>query len=79
MKIYFIDKDGKNLRLKKKLEELKIENIEHKKDISHRIYKTDYVITLDFNNEYKEYSKINNLIIVTNKKEKTKFGTWQTI
>ena len=67
MKIYFIDKFGKYLGIKNKLEKLKVENIEYKKDIKHRIYKTDYVITLDFENEYEEYKKINNLIIITNK------------
>lgn len=71
MKIYFIDKFEKYLNIKKKLEkELNIENIEHKKDIKHRIYKTDFVITMNFENEYEEYSKINNLIVITNKKDK---------
>lgn len=70
MKIYFIDKFEKNLSIKKKLEELEVENIELKKDVKHRINKTDYVITLDFENEYEEYKKINNLIIITNKTNK---------
>ena len=70
MKIYFIDKFGKYLNIKNKLEELNIGNIEHRKDIKHRIYKTDYVITVDFENEYEEYTKINNLIIITKKTNK---------
>lgn len=70
MKIYFIDKDGKYLNIKKKLEALEIESIEHKADVKHRINKTDYVITLDFENEYDAYKKINNLIIITDKTNK---------
>ena len=71
MKIYFIDKHEKYLNIKNKLEkELNIENIEYKKDTKHRIYKTDFVITMDFENEYEEYKKINNLIVITNKKSK---------
>lgn len=70
MKIYFVDKFEKYLSIKKKLEAFGIENIEHKKDIKHRICKTDYVITFDFENEYEEYKKINNLIIITNKTNK---------
>lgn len=69
MKIYFIDKYQKNLNIKKRLEELNLE-IEYKPDIKHRIYKTDFVITLDFENEYEEYKKINNLIIITEKTDK---------
>ena len=52
MRIYFVDKMEKNLNIKKRLEELQIENIEFKRDIDYRIYKTDYVITLDFENQY---------------------------
>ena len=70
MKTYFIDKNSKYLSIKNKLEEIGIENIEHKTDIKHRINKTDYVITVDFINEYEEYKKINNLIILTKEKEK---------
>lgn len=47
-----------------------IENLEHKQDTKHRINKTDYVITVDFENQYDEYRKINNLIIVTDKTNK---------
>ena len=70
MKIYFIDKNSKYLSIKAKLAELGIENIEHKTDIKHRINKTDYVITVDFENDYEEYKKINNLIVLTDKKDK---------
>lgn len=71
MKIYFIDKSEEHLDIKTKLEELGIENIEHKKDIKHRIYKTDYVITVD-DIDFEEYKKVNNLIVVTNTLDKNK-------
>ena len=70
MKIYFVDKYKKNLNIKKKLEELGIENIEYKENINYRIYKTDVVISFDFENDYEEYKKVNNLILITDKKEK---------
>lgn len=65
MKIYFIDKFGKYLNIKKKLEDLSFENIEHKENIKHRINKSDIVISFDFDGQYEEYKKVNNLIIVT--------------
>ena len=52
------------------LEELLNETIEIKESVKHRINKTDIVITVDFENEYENYKKINNLIILTNKKDK---------
>ena len=70
MKIYFIDKDGKYLDIKKKLEEIKNETIEVKESIKHRIIKTDLVITVDLKDEYEEYQKVNNLIILTLEKDK---------
>lgn len=70
MKIYFIDKDGKYLDIKKKLEEIKNETIEVKESIKHRINKTDLVITVDLKDEYEEYQKVNNLIILTLEKDK---------
>ena len=39
-------------------------------NVKHRINKTDIVITVDFENEYENYKKISNLIILTNKKDK---------
>ena len=70
MKINLIDKDGKNLDIKKKLEEIKNETIEVKESIKHRINKTDLVITVDLKDEYEEYQKVNNLIILTLEKDK---------
>lgn len=58
------------MNIKNKLEELEMENIEHKENVKHRINKTDFVITVDFENEYEEYKKINNLIILTDKSDK---------
>ena len=54
-----------------------MENLELKESVKHRINKSDYVITLDFENEYEEYKKINNLIIVTAKTDKK--DIWQMV
>ncbi len=59
---------GKHGDLRKKLEECGLE-VETKKDVSHRICKTDFVVTMDFKNQYQEYQKINHLIILTKEKE----------
>lgn len=70
MKIYFVDEKKKNLHIKKKIEELIEKEIDYRENTKGRINKTDVVITTDLNNNYDEYEKIGNLIIVTNKKEK---------
>lgn len=63
-------KHGKYLKIKNILEEIGLENIEHKKDVSHRINKTDIVITLDFKDQFEDYKKINNLIVITDNTNK---------
>lgn len=70
MKIYFVDEKKKNLHIKKKIEELIEKEIDYRENTKGRINKTDVVITTDLNNNYDEYEKIGNLIIITNKKEK---------
>ena len=56
---------GKHGDLRKKLEETCIQTVEVKKDVSHRINRTDFVVTVDFKNQYQAYQKINHLIILT--------------
>ena len=70
MKIYFIDEKKKNLCIKKRIEEITEKEIEYKENINGRINKSDIVITTDFNDKYDEYKKVNNLIIITNRKDK---------
>lgn len=64
MKIYFIDKEKKNLCIKNAVEENGIE-LEYKENIKFRINKTDIVITTDFDNDYEDYKKVQKLIIIT--------------
>ena len=70
MKIYFVDEKKKNLCIKKRIEEITEKEIDYKENINGRINKSDIVITTDFNDNYDEYKKVNNLIIITNRKEK---------
>lgn len=66
MKIYFIDKSGKNLKIKKLLEDIGIENVEHKDSYSFRCTKNDYVILSEYNHreDNTALKRFNNLIIV---------------
>ena len=70
MRIYFIDEKGKNLCIKKIIEDEGIQNIEHKENLKFRINKTDIVITTDFKNNYDDYKKVNQLIIITRSSDK---------
>ena len=40
-----------------------------KQDISHRINKTDFVISMNFDNQYQEYQKVSQLIILSDTKD----------
>lgn len=73
MKIYFIDKTGKNLRVMKLIQENGFDNIERKDTYSFRTTKNDYVVLSEYDdknpeNEYLE--KYSNLIIITGNKDK---------
>lgn len=61
---------GKNLSIKKAIEEIKQLEIEHKENLHFRINKTDVVITTDFKNNYEDYKKVNRLVIITKSKDK---------
>lgn len=61
---------GKNLCIKKAIEETKELNIEHKENLKFRINKTDIVITTDLKNNYEDYKKVNHLIVITQSKDK---------
>ena len=63
---------GKHGDLRKKLSEATKQEVEVKKDVSHRINKTDYVITVDFKNQYQAYQKVNHLIVLTTEIEREK-------
>ena len=65
MKIYFINKNGKNLFIRDRLIKMGFENIETMEKLKTRINKTDIVITTCFQEEYEEYQKVNHLIILT--------------
>lgn len=72
MKIYFIDIYGKNLRIKKLIEKKGLENIEHKDSYSFRSTKNDYNILSEYNEknlDNQQLSKLNNLIVITDKKD----------
>lgn len=73
MKIYFIDKTGKNNGIVKKLIEKGYENVEIKNTYSFKSTKSDYVILSEYNKYDKDndlLSKYNNLIIVSKNIEK---------
>ena len=67
MKIYFIDKTGRNLRIKKLMEESGIENIEHKESYSFRCTKNDFVILSEYNerDDNTALKRFSNLIVIT--------------
>lgn len=68
MKIYYIDKEERDLVLKEKLQEKGIENIEVKNSYNFRCTKNDIVILNDYlrnNDENDILKKYNNLIILT--------------
>lgn len=48
MKVYFIDKTGKNLRIKNEIEDYGIKNIETKDTYKFRCAKNDYVIVSEY-------------------------------
>ncbi|MBQ9279884.1 MAG: hypothetical protein IJ215_02395 [Clostridia bacterium] len=72
MKIYFIDKTGRNLRIKKLIEDFGIENVEHKDSYSFRCTKNDFIILSEYNEKEDNtmLKKFSNLIIVTNSKDR---------
>lgn len=70
MKIYFIDEKKKSLCIKKKIEEIIEKEIEYKENLKFRFNKTDIIITTDLDNDYENYKKVHNLIIITNRNGK---------
>lgn len=73
MKIYFIDKTGRNLRLKSLIEKNGIPEIEVKNTYSFRTTKNDISILSEYrekDNENELLEKINNLIVITRDKSK---------
>lgn len=71
MKVYFIDKAGKKLELKKLIEEEGIGMIEHKDTYSFRATKNDIIILSDYDpkEDYTVLKKFNNLIIIIPKND----------
>lgn len=68
MKIYFIDKTGRNYKIKDMLEKKGIQNIDIKDTYNFRCTKNDFVILSEYNDNDSEnsyLSKYNNLIIIT--------------
>ncbi|MBQ8299784.1 MAG: hypothetical protein IJX99_08050 [Clostridia bacterium] len=68
MKIYFIDKTGKNGRIAKEIKARGYENVEIKNTYSFKSTKSDYVILSEYNKYDKDNDllcKYNNLIIVS--------------
>ncbi len=68
MKIYFIDKTGKNGRIAKELQTRGYENVEIKNTYSFKCTKSDYVILSEYNKHDKDNEmlcKYNNLIIIS--------------
>lgn len=71
MKIFFIDKKGKKLRLKKLLEETGLGTIEYKNNYSFRCTKNDIVILSEYDEreDYTSLKKYHNLIVIINKED----------
>lgn len=68
MKVYFIDKNGKNSKISKAITEQCVDNFDIKDTYSFRTTKNDYVILSEFNNYDKEndlLTKFQNLIIIS--------------
>lgn len=73
MKIFFIDKAGRNGRIAKALQALGYSNVEMKDTYTFRATKSDYVILSEYNEydtENELLCKYNNLIIVSKKIDK---------
>lgn len=68
MKIYFIDKKGRNFGIARRIMEKGFSNLEVKDTYTFRSTKADYVVLSEFDkhdNENEILSKYNNLILIT--------------
>ncbi len=70
MKVFYIDKNNKKLRIMDKLVENGLENVELKDSYNFRCTKNDFVILTEYNEKDENnviLNKYNNLIVITNK------------
>ena len=71
MKIYFVDKTGKNSIVRKNIEKNSVLTVEVKDSLTFRSTKNDFVVISEYNERENSIllNKFQNLILVTNSKD----------